>query len=514
MVAAGSVFEAVSGLGLDMPDRVISAVGKSRWRRSSAQAAARPVSTVRMLYVAGQMSQTPWGPLAERYAHGKRLRKKVPRERHAELSGSGERDPVAILAAGDRSRVPELIPVRYERMLVSPFAFLRGAAAVMAEDLKHQARAGISVQACGDCHLMNFGAFATPEENLVFDINDFDETLAGIDFTVDLKRLVASVAVAALAAKLPKKRARAIAAETAQAYRNRMGILAKLSPLEIWHSKIDLAREIERIDDRALRRQLTTIVSKTAAHLEEDDNFPHLVKGKKPRIEDRPPLIYHFTAKHDSRDRVDSKRVFASYQDCLAPERRVLIERYALKDVAFKVVGVGSVGTFCAIGLFMSGGAPLFLQVKEAGKSVLECLGPKFEDHPGRRVVEGQRVMQAASDVFLGWTQDEASERYFYVRQLKNRRLGSVSELVEERALASYAHLCGRTLARAHARSADPAVVAGYMGKNDAMDDALASFAMAYATRTQSDYDRLVKAKRPTKNTLKGGHASGKGRTR
>jgi Uncharacterized protein conserved in bacteria (DUF2252). len=162
---------------------------------------------------------------------------------------------------------------------------------------------------------------------------------------VDLKRLVASVAVAALAAKLPKKRARAIAAETARAYRNRIGILAKLSPLEIWHSKVDLAREIERIDDSSLRRQLTAIVAKTVEHIEEDDNFPHLVKGKKPRIEDRPPLIYHFTAKHDSRDRVDSKRVFASYQDCLAPERRHLVERYALKDVAFKVVGVGSVGT-------------------------------------------------------------------------------------------------------------------------------------------------------------------------
>ncbi len=431
-----------------------------------------------MLYVAGQMSQTSWGPLAERFAHGRRLRKKVPRERHAELLGSGDRDPVAILAAGDRSRVPELVPVRYERMLASPFAFLRGAAAVMAEDLKHQARAGISVQACGDCHLMNFGAFATPEQNIVFDIND--------------------VAVAALAANLPKKRARAIAAETARAYRNRIGILAKLSPLEIWHSKVDLAREIERIDDSSLRRQLTAIVAKTIQHIEEDDNFPHLVKGKKPRIEDRPKLIYHFTAKHDSRDRVDSKRVFASYQACLAPERRHLVERYALKDVAFKVVGVGSVGTFCAVGLFMSGdGAPLFLQVKEAGKSVLECLGPKFQDHPGRRVVEGQRAMQAASDVFLGWTQDDPSGRYFYVRQLKNRRLGSVSELVEQRALASYAHLCGRTLARAHARSADPAVLAGYMGKNAAMDDALASFAMAYAARTQSDYDRLVKVKRP-----------------
>src|SRR5258706_2674686 len=167
----------------------------------------------RMLYVAGQLTQPPWGPLAERYEHGKRLRKKVPRERHAELLGSGDGDPVASLAAGDRSRVPELVPVRYERMLASPFAFLRGAAAVMAEDLKHQARAGISVQACGDCHLMNFGAFATPEQNIVFDINDFDETLAGIDFTVDLKRLVSSLSVSAPAAQLSHKPATAIPAE-------------------------------------------------------------------------------------------------------------------------------------------------------------------------------------------------------------------------------------------------------------------------------------------------------------
>jgi uncharacterized protein (DUF2252 family) len=455
---------------------------------------------LRMLYVPGQVTQSPWGPRAERYQQGKRLRKKVSREQHADLRGSSARDPVAILAAGDRSRVPELIPVRYERMLVSPFAFLRGAAAVMAEDLKHQPTAGIAVQACGDCHLLNFGAFATPEENIVFDINDFDETLAGVDFKVDLKRLVASVAVAALALKLPSKRARVLAAATVEAYRSRIRDLAKLSPLEIWHSKIDLMQEIERIEHRALRQKLHAIVSKAAGHLEEDDNFPHLVKGKQARIEDRPPTIYHFTAKRDARRRIDERRVFASYQDCLAPERRCLIERYALKDVAFKVVGVGSVGTFCAIGLFMSGdGAPLFLQVKEAGKSVLECLGPKFEDHPGRRVVEGQRVMQAASDVFLGWTEDEASGRYFYVRHLKNRLLGTISELVEERALGSYARLCGRTLARAHARSADPAVLAGYMGKSDVMDDALASFALAYAERTQLDYDRLAKAKSATK---------------
>src|SRR6266545_3506827 len=202
------------------------------------------------------MVQSPPGTLVERYKQGTRLRKKSPREAHAELRGGAGRDAVAILAQSDRTRLPELVPVRYQRMLVSPFTFLRGAAAVMAEDLRHQPMAGIPVQACGDCHLMNFGAFATPEQNIVFDINDFDETLPGVDFTMDLKRLTASVAVAALAENLSRKRARMIAATTVQAYRSRIRALAKHSPLEIWHSKIDLEKEIQHIEDPALRRQL------------------------------------------------------------------------------------------------------------------------------------------------------------------------------------------------------------------------------------------------------------------
>jgi uncharacterized protein (DUF2252 family) len=443
------------------------------------------------------MIATPSGLLAERYDHGVRLRRRTPRERHADLRGAAGRDPVAILAAGDRTRVPELIPVRYERMLASPFAFLRGAAAVMAEDLRHQPTSGVVVQACGDCHLMNFGAFATPEENILFDMNDFDETLPGVDFTVDLKRLAASVAVAALTAGFSRKRARAAAAATIEAYRTRTRALARLSPLEIWHSRIDLAREVEHIEDRRLKRQLHAVLAKAGKRLEEDDNFPHLVTGKRARIADRPPVIYHFTRKSDARHRVDAERVFAAYAKRLPPERLCLFERYVLKDIAFKAVGVGSVGTFCAVGLLTSyDGAPLFLQIKEAGKSVLECLAPKFGGHPGRRVVEGQRTMQAASDIFLGWTEDAAANRHFYVRQLKNRRLGSIGELVEENALVHYAGLCGRTLARAHARSADPAVLAGYMGKSGAFDEALASFAMAYAIRTQSDHEKLAKSKR------------------
>src|SRR3954447_11673723 len=209
----------------------------------------------------------PSGTYAQRYDHGVALRRKTPRETHAELSGSGDRDPVAILAASDRDRVPQLIPVRYQRMLESPFTFLRGAALVMAEDLKHQPSPGITVQACGDCHLMNFGAFATPEENILFDINDFDETLPGIDFTVDLKRLAASVAVAAQAAKFSNKRARATAAATVEAYRTRMRALAKLSPLEIWHSRIELWTEIRQIENRSLRQRLHAILTKAGKRL-------------------------------------------------------------------------------------------------------------------------------------------------------------------------------------------------------------------------------------------------------
>ncbi len=447
----------------------------------------------------------PSGTLAERYAHGVALRKKTPREKHADLRGPADRDPVAILAASDRKRIPQLVPVRYQRMLTSPFAFLRGAAAVMAEDLAHQPIAGIPVQACGDCHLMNFGSFATPEDNIIFDINDFDETLPGVDFTIDLKRLAASVAVAALAATFSNKQARTIAAATVAAYRSKMHALAKLSPLEIFHDKVELAREIAHIEDRALRRRLQALVARMAGRLEQDDNFPHLVKGKEAKIQDRPPFIYHF-GKADVRHRVNAERVFSRYEKRLSPEHLALVTRYRLEDVAFKVVGVGSVGTFCAIGLFMSAdGVPLFLQIKEAGRSVLERLGPHCKGHPGQRVVEGQRMMQAASDVFLGWTEDRTSDRYLYVRQLKNRHLGSVAELVEERALIHYARLCGRTLARAHARSAEPAAIAGYMGKGEAMDDALASFAMAYAKRTKSDYDRLLKAKGKLRKTAESG---------
>lgn len=440
----------------------------------------------------------------ERFKQGKALRRERPREAHAELKGTLSRNAVAILAESDRDRVPELVPERYARMVVNPFAFLRGAAAVMAADLATQPVAGIPVQAGGDSHLMNFGAFVTPENNILFDVNDFDETLPGVDFTVDLKRLAASVAVAALGAGAPKKQARALAAATVRAYRLYMAGLAKLSPLEIWHSRIDLEQEISRIGTGGLRRKLAAVVAKARGEgLSRDDNFPHLVSGDDPKIVDKPPAIFHLDPKADAQHRLGVERVLATYCKGLNPDRQRLLDRFTMKDLAFKAVGVGSVGTFCCIALFMTGdNEPLFLQIKQALHSVLERLDANLEykGPQGRRVVHGQQMMQAASDIFLGYTRDEDSGREFYVRTLKNHRLGSISEITEGEALSDYARLCGRTLARAHARSGDPAAIAGYSGKSEVLDDAIASFAMAYAEQTVLDHAALVKAKTAAKS--------------
>jgi uncharacterized protein (DUF2252 family) len=385
-------------------------------------------------------------------------------------------------------------------MAQSSFTFLRGAAAVMAHDLAELPKLGIPVQACGDCHLMNFGAFNTPEGRMLFDINDFDETLPGVDFTVDLKRLVASVAVAARDASISDKRAKALARSVARTYREFMRELAEETPLEVWYARMDIEHEVRLIADAKLRDDLLSILIKSKKDLAADDNFPHLATTKDgvARIEDHPPLIYHFNTDETHDQKVHAHSVFAEYQQTLLPDRRALVARYDLADIAMKVVGVGSVGTFCAIGLFVTADQePLFLQVKQALHSVLEKIVAPPADlaaQGGRRVVEGQRALQAASDLFLGWTEDKASQRQFYVRQLKNRRLGSIGEVIEGRALDAYANLCGRTLARAHARTGDPALIAGYIGKYEVLDEALASFAMSYATLTDRDHARLLQS--------------------
>jgi uncharacterized protein (DUF2252 family) len=420
------------------------------------------------------------------------------------LKGNLSRDAVAILAESDQDRVPELVPERYSRMSVDPFAFLRGAAAVMAADLARQPTGGIPVQAGGDSHLMNFGAFVTPENNILFDANDFDETLPGVDFTVDVKRLAASVAIAALDSGAPKKAARAYAAATVGAYRTHMAALAKMSPLEIWHSRIDLEKEIDRIAHGGLRRKLAGVVAKARSEgLSKDDNFPNLVGENDMRIMDKPPTIFHLDPKADVQHRLSFQRVFAVYREGVTLDRLRLLNRFAMKDLVFKAVGVGSVGTFCCVALFLSGdNEPLFLQLKQAQHSVLERLDRKlrYKGHQGCRVVEGQRMMQAASDIFLGHTQDDATGRQFYLRTLKNRRLGGISEVTEEEAPSSYARLCGRTLSRAHARSGDPAVISGYMGKSEVFDDAIASFAMLYAGQTIRDHAALVAARTAAKS--------------
>jgi hypothetical protein len=295
------------------------------------------------------------------------------------------------------------------------------------------------------------------------------------------------------------KRARSLAEGAVTAYREHMFALIDLSPVEIWHSRIDLEQQLKHIESPALRRSLSTVI-RHAQHrgLDKDDNFPHLVTGGEPRIADKPPTIFHISSKTLGGRKIDFARGFELYRETLTPDRTVLLDRYRLMDVAFKAVGVGSVGTICVVGLFLSGdNEPLFLQVKQAQRSVLERLSGNlaYQGPQGRRVVEGQRMMQAASDIFLGWTADEAIGVEFYVRVLKNRRLGAVSDLAEQEALSEYARLCGRTLARSHARSGDPVVIASYMGRNEAFDDALASFAMAYAEQTVKDHAALVKAK-------------------
>ncbi len=442
----------------------------------------------------------------DRYKQGKALRAETPREAHADLSAKLSRNAVAILAESDKDRVPELVPERYRRMSADPFAFLRGAAAVMAADLAGEPMARLPVQAGGDSHLMNFGAFVTPEDNILFDANDFDETLPGVDFTVDVKRLAASVAVAALVSGAPKKQARAIAMATVKAYRSHMAALAKLSPLEIWHSRIDLEEEIDRLGQGGLKRKLADVIAKARSEgLSRDDNFPHLVSADDMRILDKPPIIFHFDPKAGAEHTLSYERVVAAYRRNLTPDRLRLLDRFTRKDLVFKAVGVGSVGTFCCVALLVTGdNEPFFLQLKQAMHSALERLGGKltYDGHQGRRVVEGQRMMQAASDIFLGYTEDEATGRQFYVRTLKNCRLGSISEISEEGALANYAQLCGKTLARAHARSGDPAAIAGYMGKSEVFDDAIAAFAMLYAAQTMRDHAALVAAmpaKQPAK---------------
>jgi uncharacterized protein (DUF2252 family) len=369
-------------------------------------------------------------------------------------SGAGSRAVRRHFPAGSRAE-----PIRYGRMQADPFAFLRGAAAVMAADLARTPATGIRMQACGDAHLANFGSYATPEGLPVFDINDFDETLPA-PFEWDLKRLAASLVVAGRVAQYPEKAAvRGLARTAARSYREHMAELARLPPVDAWNRHIDLARAIADIDQPKVgdmvEKRLAQVLESGAKHFGLAEE-----KGGGVHIREKPPLVYHL-----SKHALPARKAFASYAETLQEDRRVLLHRHTLRDVAFKAVGVGSVGTFCAIGLLAAGdGSPLLLQIKEAQESVLAPFaGASDYANHGERVVVGQRMMQAATDVFLGWTRAPIDQRYFYIRRLKDSRLADIGTQLQA-ALPFYASLCGRTLARAHARAGDPALVSGYGG--------------------------------------------------
>lgn len=431
----------------------------------------------------------------ERLEAGQRLSESLPHALHAVWKPPRKhRDPIDILEASNRYRLPDLVPVRYGRMLRSPFTFLRGSAGVMAHDLATTPTTGIQVQACGDCHLLNFGLFATPERNLIFDINDFDETLPA-PWEWDVKRLAISFVVAARDNQLSDNDAQAIAAECVRAYRERLRKLSKMSPLEVWYDRMDAQMIIDMAPNAKIKKNRELLITKAKVRIG-DYLYPTIsseVAGRR-RLLDQPPILFHIY------ERDFEQRVHMALQDyrlSLPLERRVLFDRYRLEDFVVKAVGIGSVGTYCFVGLFFSAeNHPLLLQFKEASPSVLApYAGKSVFENQGQRVVTGQRLMQSSSDIFLGWTQSK-NGRHFFVRQLRDMKMSTPIEGATVEQMQLYAELCGLTLARAHAKSGDAALISGYLGKTDAIDKAIGKFAMAYAEQNKKDHAALVAAEK------------------
>jgi len=435
--------------------------------------------------------------LKERRATGKAMRDKCARVAHETWKPhSKRRDPIELLIESSAGRMPQLVPIRYGRMMQSPFAFYRGAAAIMAADLAHTPVSGIRVQACGDCHLLNFGGFATPERNIAFDINDFDETLPA-PWEWDVKRLATSCVIAGQHNGYNKADAREMALRCVESYRDHIDNFARMTVLERWYEHIDANDILRAISGKKWRQEVKTQIDKAAARTVLEDDFPKLatMKGGQPRIKDNPPLIFHQgdVSTHGKYGRA-VKAAFRQYRTTLSDERRELLDRFELKDVAIKVVGVGSVGTLCGILLLMADtDDALFLQVKEARVSVLEPYAGKSRyPNRGERVVVGQRLMQAASDLFLGWTEYEG--RHFYIRQLRDIKIKPLIEGISAGRLGLYSGWCGWALARAHAKSGDAAMISGYLGSNSRFDKAVAKFALAYTDQNERDYQALLKA--------------------
>ena len=448
---------------------------------------------------------------AERAVRGKAARAEVPLESHAEFDPPPDRpDPIALLEEQGATRVPELVPVRYGRMMASPFSYYRGAALPMASDLANTPVSGLAVQACGDAHLSNFGVFGSAERRLVFDVNDFDETLPG-PWEWDVKRLAASLEVAARDNGFPGKKRRAIVAAAVASYREAMRGFAGMTNLDVWYAHADLDVLRQQGGGTQLKARQRKAVDKglakarTRDSMQELGKLTHLVDGR-PRIIADPPLIVPIDQlMPNEMDRKGFEALLsdliAKYRRTLETDRRYLLEQYEFCDLAHKVVGVGSVGTRCWIMLMLGRDTadPLFLQVKEAEESVLSrYVGASRYPNQGQRVVAGQRLMQASSDIFLGWQRNPAGldERAhdFYVRQLRDWKFSMPIEAMVPRGMRIYAQLCGWTLARAHARSGDRIAIAAYLGASDTFDQAITEFAAAYADQNEKDHEALLAA--------------------
>ena len=442
---------------------------------------------------------------AERVEVGRARRRATPRSRHAEVDLDSARDPIGLLREQAAERDPRLIPIRHQRMAVSPFTYFRGAALPMAWDLARCASSGITAQLCGDAHLSNFGMFGTPERHLYFDVNDFDETLPG-PFEWDVKRLAASLEIAGRERDFRQARRRDAITGAVRSYREAMAGFAAMSTLDVWYSHLDVDRLIPpflKSLDRVRTPAVWKAIESARAHdsMQAFERLTRIVDGE-PRIVEDPPLVVPIErASGLSPERAHElvRTMTTDYRKTLQWDRRHLLEQYRVVDVAHKVVGVGSVGTRCWIVLLIDrpSGSPLFLQVKEAQASVLERFLPKstFRNH-GHRVVAGQRLMQAASDVFLGWNRshwDDAS-RDHYVRQLRDWKGSAEVAKMSAAGLSLYGEMCGWTLARAHARSGDRVAIAAYLGSSDVFDRAIADFASGYADQNALDHAELLRA--------------------
>jgi len=453
----------------------------------------------------------------QRRAFGTAARSKVPPDAHHRWKPAADRpDPVALLEAQDADRVPDLVPVRHGRMMVSPFTFYRGAAMIMATDLKDTPTAGLDAQLCGDAHLSNFGLFASPERTLMFDVNDFDETLPG-PFEYDVKRMAASFTIAGRNNGFATSDTRVATRMSVTAYRTAMAEFAAMRTMDVWYARVSeqdvvaalgteagWAQAGDKKQAKAGRKGIDKITAKarTRDSMDALSKLAELVDGRY-RIVSRPPVVVPLrdlgasaALSPDEVKRTVLKQ-FHAYRSTLQDDRKLLLERFEVVDVARKVVGVGSVGTEAFIVLLQGRDQqdPLILQVKEATASVLEGHLPKSRyAQAGERVVQGQRLMQAASDIFLGWTKGEGANRFLYWRQLRDMKGSAVIEDMAPDALNFYAQICGQTLARAHARSGDPIAIAAYLGKKDRLDEAIADFSERYADQNDRDYKAFTAA--------------------